>query len=147
MFTQAQFLSPEEQQIIHDESIRILGEVGALFHSDKALDILEKNGARVDRDSKIAKIPAEMVDQALKTAPRSFICGARVPEKDFALPSTFTGYVLDNGGIFTRDFKTGERRNANEQDHYELLRVFDEMKLATMVWGTSVQSPKPYNTI
>ncbi len=37
------------------------------------------------------------------------------PEKDFALPSTFTGYVLDNGGIFTRDFKTGERRVASEQ--------------------------------
>ena len=147
MITQAQFLSPEEQQIIHNESIRILEEVGALFYSKKALGILEKNGAKVDRESKIAKIPAEMVNQALKTASRSFICGARVPDNDFALPSTFSGYVLDNGGIFTRDFKTGERRIANEQDHYELLRVFDEMKLATMVWGTSVQTPEPYNTI
>jgi len=51
MFTQSQFLSPEEQQIIHDESIRILEEVGALFHSKKALGILEKNGARVDHES------------------------------------------------------------------------------------------------
>jgi len=42
MFTQAQFLSSEEQQIIHDESIRILEEVGALFHSKIALGILEK---------------------------------------------------------------------------------------------------------
>jgi trimethylamine:corrinoid methyltransferase-like protein len=147
MFTQAHFLSQEQQQIIHNESLRILEEVGALFHSKKALSILEKNGAKVDQESSIAKIPAEMVNQALKTAPKSFICGARVPEKDFALPSTFSGYVLDNGGIFTRDFKTGERRNANEQDHYELLRVFDEMKLAAMVWGTSVQTPEPYNTI
>jgi trimethylamine--corrinoid protein Co-methyltransferase len=147
MFTQAQFLSQEEQQIIHNESIRILEEVGVLFHSKKALGILEKNGAKVDMGTKIAKIPGEMVNQALKTAPKSFVCGARVKEKDFALPSTFTGYVLDNGGIFTRDFKTGERRNATEQDHYEFLRVFDEMKLGSMVWGTSVQSPKPYNLI
>ena len=95
----------------------------------------------------IAKISAEMVKEALKTAPQSFICGARVPDKDFALPSTFSGYVLDNGGIFTRDFKTGERRIANAQDNYEFLRVFDEMKLATMVWGTSVQEPEPYNLI
>jgi trimethylamine--corrinoid protein Co-methyltransferase len=147
VFTQTQILSPEEQQIIHDESVRILEEVGALFHSQKALGILEKNGARVDHESNIAKIPAEMVNQALKTAPKSFICGARVPDKDFALPSTFSGYVLDNGGIFTRDFKTGERRIANAQDHYEFLRVFDEMKLATMVWGTSVQVPEPYDII
>jgi len=147
MFTQAQVLSPEEQQIIHNESIRILEEVGALFHSKKALDILEKNGARVDQANNIAKIPGEMVNEALKTAPKSFVCGARVQKKDIALPSAFTGYVLDNGGIFTRDFKTGERRKANEQDHYEFLRVFDEMKLASMVWGTSVQDPEPYNTI
>jgi trimethylamine--corrinoid protein Co-methyltransferase len=147
MFTQAQFLSKEEQQIIHNESIRILEEVGALFHSKKALAILAKNGANVDMGSGIAKIPAEMVTQALKTAPKSFTCGARVKEKDFALPSAFTGYVLDNGGIFTRDFNTGERRNANAQDHYEFLRVFDEMKLASMVWGTSVQTPEPYNLI
>ena len=41
MFTQVQFLSQAEQHIIHNESIRILEEVGALFHSKKALGILE----------------------------------------------------------------------------------------------------------
>jgi len=138
MQTASQFLSPEEQQIIHDESLKILREVGALYHSDRALDILAKNGADVDKDSKIARIPEEMVEQALKTAPKSFVLGARVPEKDFALPSTYSGYVLDNGGIFTRDFKTGERRNANFQDHKDFLRVFDEMKLASVVWGTTI---------
>lgn len=138
MITRSWFLSQEEQQKIHKESLRILQDVGAMFHSNRALKILKKNGANVDKESRIAKIPAEMVDQALKTAPGSFVLGARVPEKDFALPSSYSGYVLDNGGVFTRDFKTGERRNANFQDHMEFLRVFDEMKLASVVWGTSV---------
>ena len=138
MITQSQFLSFEEQQVIHEDSLKILSKVGVLFHSNRALDILAKNGAHVDRDSKIARIPKEMVDQALKTAPTSFVLGARVPENDVALPSTYSGYVLDNGGIFTRDFRTGERRNATFQDHVEFLRVFDEMKLAAVVWGTSV---------
>ena len=138
MMTQSQFLSPEEKQVVHDDSVKILGEVGALFHSVRALDILAKNGAKVDKAGKIARIPEEMVGQALETAPRSFVLGSRVPENDFALPSTYSGYVLDNGGIFTRDFKTGERRNANFQDHVDFLRVFDEMKLASVVWGTSV---------
>jgi trimethylamine:corrinoid methyltransferase-like protein len=119
MLTQTQFLSKEEQHIIHNESIRILEEVGALFHSKRALGILSKSGAKVDMESGIAKFSSEMITEALKTAPKSFVCGARVAEKDFQLPSSFSGYVLDNGGIFTRDFKTGERRNATEQDHYE----------------------------
>jgi trimethylamine--corrinoid protein Co-methyltransferase len=87
MLAQAQFLSPEEQQVIHDESIRILEEVGALFHSKTALGILAKNGAKVDHESRIARIPAEMVNQALQTAPKSFVCGARAPDRDFALPA------------------------------------------------------------
>ncbi len=138
MQTASQFLSFEEQQIIHDDSLKILKDVGVLFHSDRALSILAKNGACVDRDGKIARIPEEMVEQALKTAPKSFTLGARVPENDFALPSAYSGYVLDNGGIFTRDFRTGERRKANFQDHMEFLKVFDEMKMAKVVWGTSV---------
>ena len=138
MLTQSQFLSPEEQQTIHEESLKILREVGALYHSERALKILANNGADVDQDSKIARIPADMVGQALKTAPKSFVLGARVAENDVALPSAYSGYVLDNGGIFTRDFNTGERRNANFQDHVDFLKVFDEMKLASVVWGTSI---------
>jgi trimethylamine--corrinoid protein Co-methyltransferase len=138
MLTQSQFLSPEEQKTIHEESLKILREVGALYHSDRALKILANSGAAVDKDTKIARIPAEMVDQALKTAPKSFVLGARVAENDFVLPSAYSGYVLDNGGIFTRDFNTGERRNANFQDHKDFLKVFDEMKLASVVWGTSI---------
>ncbi len=138
MQTTCQFLSEREQLKIHQESIRILDVIGVKFLSHKALNILSANGARVTMSDQIAKIPPEMVDQALKTAPKSFVLGARVAENDFALPSVYSGYVLDNGGIFTRDFSTGERRNANFQDHMDFLKVFDDMKLASVVWGTSI---------
>ena len=42
----------------------------------------------------------ELVTQALTSAPRSFTLGARVPDNDFPLPATKSGYVLDNGGIY-----------------------------------------------
>jgi trimethylamine--corrinoid protein Co-methyltransferase len=135
---QCQILTEDEKHRIHAESIRILFEVGAKFISDKALKILKRNGARGDPDTKIARIPEEMVQQALQTAPKSFFLGSRVAENDFHLPSTYSGYVLDNGGIYTRDFKTGERRPATYQDHIDFLRVFDEMQLASAIWPASV---------
>ena len=138
MSIQCQILTEDDKQKIHTESIRILAEVGAKFRSHKALKILKDNGARVDTNSQIARIPEEMVQQALKTAPKSFVLGSRVRENDFQLPSSYSGYVLDNGGIFTRDFKTGERRRCNYQDHIDFLRVFDEMKLASVIWPASV---------
>jgi trimethylamine--corrinoid protein Co-methyltransferase len=135
---QCQILTEDDKQKIHAESIRILAEVGAKFLSPKALKILKDNGAKVDTDAQIARIPEEMVQQALKTAPKSFVLGSRVKENDFQLPSSYSGYVLDNGGIFTRDSKTGERRRCNYQDHIDFLRVFDEMKLASVIWPASV---------
>ncbi len=72
MQTASQFLSSEEQHTLHDDSLKILREVGAFFHSDRALDILAKNGADVDKDSKIARIPEEMVAQATFLSARTF---------------------------------------------------------------------------
>ncbi|HHE74787.1 MAG TPA: hypothetical protein ENL37_06845 [Desulfobacteraceae bacterium] len=65
MKTQCRFLSEDEQLKIHERSIKILEEVGVKFLSEKALKIMEKNGASVDKKEKLAKIPREMVDQAL----------------------------------------------------------------------------------
>jgi len=45
---------------VHERSIKILEEVGVKFLSEKALKIMEKNGARVDKKEKLAKIPREV---------------------------------------------------------------------------------------
>jgi len=143
MQVQCQILSEDEKQIIHKESLRILERVGVLFHSRKACQILERNGATVDKETQIACISEELVNQALASAPKAFTLGGRVPDKDFVLPSSKSGYVLDNGGIYIRDFKTGGRRITNFQDNIDILRVFDEMQFASLVWPTTVHEFDP----
>ena len=138
MKTQCLFLSEDEQIKVHEKSIKILEEVGVKFLSARALRVLEKNGARVDYGEKLAKIPREMVEQALQTAPKSFVLGARNPEFDVAYPSAHTGYVLDGGGVFTYDLKKGERRYSTLQDCEEAFRIFEEMSLGSYVWPHSV---------
>ena len=103
------------------------------FHSPSALRILEKNDALVDHETKTVRIHEALIKQALATAPKSFRLGARLTENDFLLPSDRSGYVLDNDGIYMRDFKTGERRITNFQDNLDILRVFDEMEFASLV--------------
>lgn len=138
MRVQCQVLSEDERRKVHEESIRILGEIGVRFMSDRALKIMNDNGAKIDKESRIARIPAEMVEQALKTAPKSFTLGGRTPEFDAPLPSPASGYVLDLGGVFTRDFRTGERRYATLQDNEDAVRVFEQMKHASVVWPHSI---------
>ena len=148
MQVNCQILSEDEKQAIHEKSIRILHEIGVLFHSQKARQILKRHGAKEDDGTGIVFIPEELVKQALVSAPKSFTLGSRLPEKDFKLPSLRSGYVLDNGGVYMRDFKTGKRRITNFQDHIDLLRVYDEMEFATLVWPTTVHEFDPrYATV
>lgn len=144
MQTQCQILSEDEKQTIHRESLRILEEIGILFHSRKALRILESNGAKVDWETRIARIRGEMVNQALGTAPKSFTLGARVAENNIEMPSSYSGYVLDNGGIYIRDFKTGERRTIHLQDHIELIKVFEAMENASILWPSTIEEFPPH---
>jgi len=48
MKTECRFLSEDEQTKVHEQSIKILEEVGVKFLSRKALKVLGKNGAKVD---------------------------------------------------------------------------------------------------
>jgi len=143
MQVQCQILSEDEKQIVHNESLRILEHIGVLFHSQKARQILKKHGAKVEDESGIVCIPGELVRQALASAPGEFTLGARNPDKDFKLPSKQSGYVLDNGGIYIRDFKTGQRRITNFQDNIDILRIYDEMQFASVVWPATVHEFDP----
>jgi trimethylamine:corrinoid methyltransferase-like protein len=78
-----QILSEEERIRIHNESLHILSGVGVKFYGEKALPLLERNGAKVDWEGKIARIPGEMVAEALQAAPKSFVLGARNLAYDF----------------------------------------------------------------
>lgn len=128
------FLSEDEKQRIHNDSIQILSQVGIKYLSAKAREILKKNGAIVDNNTCIAKLPEEMIKEALIRAPKSFVLGARNPEFDFPMPSSFTSYTLDGAATYAIDFKTGERRNALTSDLIDSLRIFEEMPLAHVVW-------------
>ena len=135
----ARLLSDEERARVHGESLKILEQIGVKLHSPKALELLGSNGAKIDRDSGVARIPQEMVDAALESAPKSFVLGARNPDHDFALPAQQSGYNLDAGGMHFLDFRSGERRPGLFQDHVDMLRVFEQMSMGNIVWTHSVE--------
>lgn len=110
------FLSEENREKIHHESLRILAEVGVRFHSKTALRHLEQAGARIDYQNLIARIDQSLVEQALKTAPKEFTLGARNSDNNFAMPSSYTAYTLDGTASFALDFESGQRRYGTIQD-------------------------------
>lgn len=146
MHFQSQLLSESEKERIHQETIQILSRAGVLYHSDKALNLLERNGARVDREKRIAYIPEELIRQALETAPKGFVLGARNPVHDYPLPSPVSRYCLDGTGSFAQDFHSGQRRYGTDNDSVLGLRVFQEMDMGVMAWAPVSAEDKPAET-
>jgi trimethylamine--corrinoid protein Co-methyltransferase len=139
----AQILTEDEQHRIHNMSLRILEEVGIRFHGDRAPKILQKNGIKINTEDKIAKIPPEFVQQALKTAPKSFVFGARNPENNFSLPLPNTRYGIDGTAAFTLDFQTGKRRYGTSKDIENALRIFQNMDMGVMAWAPTCATDVP----
>jgi trimethylamine--corrinoid protein Co-methyltransferase len=139
----AQFLSEEEQHRIHEDSLRILAEVGVKFRGETALPLLQKHGASVDWDSQIARLPREMVAEALALAPNNFVLGARNPAYNYALPSPVTRYCIDGTAAFVLDFESGQKRYGTTRDIRDSLRVFQQMDMGIMAWAPTVASDAP----
>ena len=70
-------LSDEEMMRIHQAALKLLWDPGIFSESDLFLDIFAKGGAHVDHDARVIRVPAEMVDAALASAPRSFVLYGR----------------------------------------------------------------------
>jgi trimethylamine--corrinoid protein Co-methyltransferase len=67
-----ELLDKETIERILAEAHELLWDPGVRIHSDEALQLVADAGATVDFASRVAKIPAELVDEALETVPSSF---------------------------------------------------------------------------
>jgi trimethylamine--corrinoid protein Co-methyltransferase len=81
-------LSDEQLADFKSATLEILEEVGNYCPSKKALDIFAENGAKVDYETQIVKIPSEIVIEAMSHAPRFYTMGARDEAFDLKLDGT-----------------------------------------------------------
>ncbi len=117
-----ELLSRVEVEQIHAATLEVIAEQGVKFHSQRALDVLEANGAAVDRETTVARIPAAVVERALATLPETFTLGARSPEYDLPLDGEHVYVSSDGCGVFRRDFE-GHVRPSRKQDLEDCAKV------------------------
>jgi trimethylamine---corrinoid protein Co-methyltransferase len=118
-----ELLSPEDVRQIHEATLDVIESVGVTFHSQNALDILEANGASVDRETTVARIPGAVIERALGTVPHEFTLGARNPEYDLPLDGEHIYISSDGCGVFCRDPASGEVRASRKKDLEDCARV------------------------
>lgn len=127
-------LSEDDVRRIHQASLKVIETVGVRFPSDWALDILGEAGAMVDRKSQIARIPGQIVEQALAKAPPSYVLCARDPALDLPLDGEHSYLSTDGCGVEVIDLETGERRRSTKQDVAESALVADYLPQIAFYW-------------
>jgi len=122
------FLNEREQDLIHEQSIETLEKIGVRVDSRSVLELLEEKGARVDHDTMIARLPEEMVEKALETAPKEFALCARNPQRDLPLPTHPYPHSATSGlAINVPDWRTGEYRASTREDAGEFAKLGDAL--------------------
>ena len=78
-------MTDDEANEIHLATLEVLKETGVFVESEEALEVLDGGGCRVDPKTKTVKFPAWVVEDAIRTAPATFIACGRRPEDDIVL--------------------------------------------------------------
>ena len=82
---QIKILSDKQLDQFKSSTFEILEETGIHCPSDRALKIYAENGAKVDFEKQIVKLPPDVVLEALSHAPRYYTMGARSEAFDLDL--------------------------------------------------------------
>jgi trimethylamine--corrinoid protein Co-methyltransferase len=136
---QLKFLSVDEEELVHGQSIRCLEELGVMIRSPLVLKMLEDAGAKVDHGRQIARISEGMVDEAVKKAPRGFTLCARDSKHDLKIPVSGMPYAATTGlANYMTDMDTEERRNATRADLADFAKLADALDMVDFFWTVVV---------
>ncbi len=121
-------MTDDEAHEIHLATLEVLQQTGVFVESEKALEVLDGGGCRVDPKTKTVKFPAWVVEDAIRSAPASFIACGRRPEDDVALEDNRVTFTNFGEGIMFVDPYTGEHRDTTKADIEKAARIIDALE-------------------
>ena len=130
----SELLMQAELEILKGGTLRLLDEVGVHFPSRRALEIFTDHGAQVDWEKEIVRIPPDLVEKAMSTAPRSFVLGGREERFDLLLDGSCSYLCTDGTGVHVLDLETREMRPSRKEDVAMMARVCDALPLISFYW-------------
>lgn len=137
-------LTQAQVEEVHGTSIRILEEIGVSTDSQAILKICEEAGARVDDKSRRIRISREMVENALKMAPRKVTLYGRDPRNDMVLEEGKVCFGFGGTGVpYIRDLETETIRTPTKKDVEDGSRLGDALPGISFILVLSSASDCP----
>jgi trimethylamine--corrinoid protein Co-methyltransferase len=131
-----EYLSEAEKQFVHEQTVRLLEEVGVAYNTPTLTGLLREAGATVDEARLQAKLPWELVERCLRLVPREFLLAGRDPAYDCSVGAGGMLYTSDGAATYMLDDLTGERHEGTEADLAAMMRLYDAVPEIDFTWAT-----------
>ena len=127
-FKPMEIVSADEIEHIHNQSLRILAEIGIKVDSQRALNLLRQAGAKIDQSKNIVKLDRELVEEMLIGIPSEFIVHARDPKKTLKIGNNSLLFETVCGPSFVSDIDRG-RRAGTLQDMQNFVKLTQSLNI------------------
>ncbi|MEL6996615.1 MAG: trimethylamine methyltransferase family protein [Pseudomonadota bacterium] len=117
---------------IHATALRVLSELGIKILLEEARKLFARAGASVDETDLMVRIGPEIIEEALRTAPRSWRMRAANPVREQAFENGTLMFVAGSGCPNTNDLDRGRRpgdlasyvETVKLQQHFDVVHLF-----------------------
>lgn len=116
-------LTNEQILAIHEKALFLLENTGVRFNCDEALKILKDNGAKVDFEKKIAKLPANLVLDSIEKAPSAIQLYDREGNPSLLLGGSDSYFAPGSSPLYFLESDGKTARGAIAEDLQKIARV------------------------
>ncbi|WP_419824613.1 trimethylamine methyltransferase family protein [Anoxybacterium hadale] len=124
---QLRMLSNDQISTMHEKALELLENTGVYFQGEEVLKIFDRSGAKVDFQTKIVKIPPQMVETAVKNAPSSFTLYSRDGKPSAVLGQGNVYFDPGSSGIRMLESDGETVREAASEDLVKIAKVCEAL--------------------
>ena len=147
MQIQVQVLSQLEMTQVHERSLNILARTGVRVDSVRGRRILGEAGAQVDEGRSIVRFPVDLVEEALRQAPKAFTLGGRRPGFNLRMNRGECTLLVDSEATQVLNADSGERRPATHADWVKATHLIDALEEFGVYWKMVGEMPPRKNKV
>ncbi|NNL75763.1 MAG: Trimethylamine methyltransferase MttB, partial [Desulfobacterales bacterium] len=121
-------------------TLKVLEKTGLFIEADEALDVFDGAGAEINREQKIVKMPASLVEDAIRSAPSKILLAGRDPRHDKVLEAGRVHFTNFSEGIEVVDPYTGKCKPPTKADlanASKLVDYLDDIDVCEKAVGSS----------
>jgi len=130
------YLTDADKEFVHEQTLRVLAEVGVCYGTPTLTGPLADAGAIVDAESLTAKLPWELIERCLKMLPHDIHLAGRDPSYDCWINGEGMLYTSDGAATYMLDDLTGERHEGTSADLAMMMRLYDAVPEIDFTWAT-----------